>query len=117
MFDEIPDLAVFCSDVQNRVAIDPASGNVVGWIDLASPECEEQLLEFAGHPKFVGVRHVTQDEPDDDFIVRPDVLRGLAVLEKHGMPFDMLFYVKHLKHAATLAKPMKSRNSATDRGA
>ena len=77
---------------------------VVGWVDLASPLCERQLLEFKDHPKFVGVRHVTQDEPDDDFIVLPDVLRGLAVLDKHGVPFDMLFYVKHLRHAATLAK-------------
>jgi L-fuconolactonase len=76
---------------------------VVGWVDLASPQCEAQLLEFKEFPKFVGVRHVTQDEPDDDFIVRQDVLRGLRVLEKHGVPFDLLFYVKHLRHAATLA--------------
>ncbi len=77
---------------------------VVGWVDLASPDCERQLLDLKRHPKFVGVRHVTQDEPDDDFIVRDDVLRGLAVLEKHGVPFDLLFYVKHLRHAATLAR-------------
>ena len=38
---------------------------VVGWVDLASEACEEQLLEFAEHPKFVGIRHITQDEPDD----------------------------------------------------
>jgi len=77
---------------------------VVGWIDLTSEHCEEQLLEFKSHPKFVGVRHITHDEPDDNFIVRPDVLRGLAVLEKHRVPFDLLFYVKHLPHAATLAR-------------
>lgn len=77
---------------------------VVGWIDLASPACEEQLLEFRAHPKFVGVRHVTHDEPDDDFILRPDVLRGLQVLEQHQVPFDLLFYVQHLPHAATLAR-------------
>ena len=77
---------------------------VVGWVDLASPSCEQQLLEFKDDPKFVGVRHVTQDEPDDDFIVRPDVIRGLKVLEKHAVPFDLLFYVKHLRHAATLAR-------------
>ncbi len=77
---------------------------VVGWVDLASAECERQLLNVRDHPKFVGVRHVTQDEPDDDFIIRDDVLRGLGVLEKHGVPFDLLFYVKHLKHAATLAE-------------
>ena len=79
---------------------------VVGWVDLASEQCEEQLLEFRAHPKAVGVRHVTQDEPDDDFIIRPDVLRGLRVLEKHGVPFDLLFYVKHLRHAATLARAL-----------
>ncbi|MGF1582637.1 MAG: amidohydrolase family protein [Gemmataceae bacterium] len=76
---------------------------VVGWIDLASPQCEDQLLEFKNNPKFVGIRHVTHDEPDDDFIVRPEVIRGLKLLEKHNVPFDLLFYVKHLKHAATLA--------------
>lgn len=96
---------------ENRWALQLAAENdfiagVVGWVDLAAPECEQQLLEFQGHPAFVGVRHITQDEPDDDFIVRPDVMRGLKVLEKHGVPFDLLFYVKHLRHAATLAREL-----------
>lgn len=77
---------------------------VVGWVDLTSPQCEEQLLEFKDHPKFVGIRHITQGEPDDNFIIRDDVRRGLKVLEKHQVPFDLLFFVKHLKHAAPLAK-------------
>jgi L-fuconolactonase len=77
---------------------------LVGWVDLADEACEKQLLEFKDHPKFVGVRHVTQDEPDDDFIVRDDVLRGLRVLERHGVPFDLLFYVKHLRHVPSLAR-------------
>jgi L-fuconolactonase len=77
---------------------------VVGWVDLAGLDCERQLLEFKQHPKFVGVRHVTQDEPDDDFIVRPEVLRGLKVLQRHAVPFDLLFYARHLRHAATLAE-------------
>jgi L-fuconolactonase len=84
----------------------PFVAGVVGWVDLASPACEDQLRELRRHPKFVGVRHVTQDEPDDDFIVRPDVLRGLRVLEKHGVPFDLLFHVRHLRHAATLAREL-----------
>jgi L-fuconolactonase len=76
---------------------------VVGWVDLAGPACEDQVLQMKAHPKFVGVRHITQDEPED-FIVRPDVLRGLGVLEKHGVPFDLLFYARHLRHAPTLAQ-------------
>lgn len=79
---------------------------VVGWVDLASDDCEKQLEEFTPHERFVGIRHITQDEPDDDFIVRPEIIRGLKVLEKHQVPFDLLFYVKHLKHAATLGRQL-----------
>jgi len=82
----------------------PFLAGVVGWVDLSDERIEQQLDEFASNPKFVGVRHVTQDEPDDDFILRPDVLRGLAVLERRCVPFDLLFYVKHLPHAATLGR-------------
>lgn len=96
---------------ENRWALQFAADNdwicgVVGWIDLVSPECEAQLAEFRANPKFVGVRHITQGEPDDDFIIRPDVLSGLKVLQKHQVPFDVLFYVKHLKHAATLGREL-----------
>ncbi|MCP4784627.1 MAG: amidohydrolase family protein [Fuerstiella sp.] len=79
---------------------------VVGWVDLASDKCEEQLAEFKDHPKFVGIRHVVQDEPDDDFIIQPDILRGLKVLQKHGVPYDLLFYTKHLKHAVALGQTL-----------
>ncbi len=94
---------------ENRWVLDlaarhPFIAGVVGWVDLASEACEEQLQEFRSHPKFVGVRHVTHDEPDDDFILRPQVIRGLRVLQKHQTPFDLLFFVRHLKHAATLAR-------------
>ncbi len=94
---------------ENRWVLDLASqyeflAGVVGWVDLASPDCEPQLLEFLDHPQFVGIRHVTHDEPDDNFIVREDVVRGLKVLEKHQVPFDLLFFVRHLPHAAWLAE-------------
>jgi len=82
----------------------PWIAGVVGWVDLRSPRCEEQVLEFRRNPKFAGVRHVVQDEPDDDWIVRPPTLRGLRALEKHGVPFDLLFFTRHLRHAPTLAR-------------
>ena len=31
-------------------------------------------------------------------------MRGLKLLEKHQVPYDLLFYVKHLKHATTVAR-------------
>lgn len=96
---------------ENRWVLELAEQNdfiagVVGWVDLASERCEEQLLEFKDNPKFVGIRHITQDEPDDDFAIRPEIIRGMKVLQKHGVPFDLLFFVKHLKHAAKLAQEL-----------
>jgi L-fuconolactonase len=84
----------------------PFIAGVVGWVDLASPHCERQLLEFRKFPKFVGVRHIVQDEPDDDFLIRESVLRGLRALERHSVPFDLLLHVKHLHHVPTLARKL-----------
>ena len=94
---------------ENRWALglaeeNPQIAGVVGWVDLASDACEDQIVEFKSQPKFVGVRHIVQDEPDDDFVLREDVLRGFKLLEKHQVPFDLLFFVKHLRHAKTLAQ-------------
>jgi L-fuconolactonase len=76
---------------------------VVGWVDLADDDCESQIEKYKSKSKFVGVRHLVQGEPDNDFILRDDVSRGLALLEKYDLAYDLLFFVKHLKHAQTVA--------------
>ena len=58
----------------------PIIKGVVGWVDLKSPQVSEQLAEFSHHPRFVGVRHVVQDEPDDRFMLGADFQRGIAKL-------------------------------------
>ena len=55
---------------------------VVGWVDLRSEKVAEELAEFADHSKFVGVRHVVQDEEDDRFIVGKEFMRGVAFRER-----------------------------------
>ncbi|HYR59642.1 MAG TPA: amidohydrolase family protein, partial [Chthoniobacteraceae bacterium] len=42
----------------------PIIAGVVGWVDLRSERVGEQLAQLASNPKFRGVRHVVQDEPD-----------------------------------------------------
>lgn len=76
---------------------------VVGWVNLAASHCEADLVKLKEHSKFVGIRHITQDEPDDNFIIRPEILAGLKILETHAVPFDLLFFAKHLKHTPTVA--------------
>lgn len=77
----------------------PFIRGVVGWVDLRSPEVEAQLREFAAHPKFVGVRHVVQEEPDDRFMLGADFLRGLGQLRDFGLTYDLLIFPKQLPAA------------------
>lgn len=82
----------------------PAIQGVVGWVDLCSDKLPGRLAEFSRHPKFVGVRHVVQDEPDDQFMLRPDFLRGIARLREFNLTYDILIFPKHLPAAIQLVQ-------------
>jgi L-fuconolactonase len=73
---------------------------VVGWVDLCSPDLRRQLDRFGAHPKLCGVRHVVQDEPDDQFMLRDDFQRGLAALAAFDLTYDILIFPQHL-HVAS----------------
>ena len=77
---------------------------VVGWLDLCSPELPNQLERFANHPKLAGVRHVVQDEPDDEFVLRPDFRRGIAQLREFNLTYDLLLFPKHIPAAVRLVE-------------
>ena len=69
---------------------------VVGWVDLCSDQIESQLEKFAFHPKLVGIRHVIQDEADEDFILRKDFANGISLLKKYNLTYDILIFARHL---------------------
>jgi L-fuconolactonase len=69
---------------------------VVGWVDLRSPRLRFELESLAGKSKLVGVRHIVQSEPDDRFLLQPDFLRGIAMLEEFDLAYDILIYPRHL---------------------
>ena len=77
---------------------------VVGWVDLCSSDVQRQLEIFAAHPKFVGVRHIVQDEPDDEFVLRPEFMNGISQLNQFDLTYDLLLYPKHLRAAAQLVQ-------------
>jgi L-fuconolactonase len=81
----------------------PTVKGVVGWVDLRSDQLSEQLGEFSGNPRLVGVRHVVQDEPDDSFMLRPDFLRGVGQLGRHELVYDLLVFPRQLPAAIELA--------------
>jgi L-fuconolactonase len=52
--------------------------------------------EFAANPKLRGVRHVLQDEPDENHILREDFNRGIRELARHKLTYDILIFERHL---------------------
>jgi L-fuconolactonase len=87
---------------------------VVGWIDLRSPDVRSQLKPLVHNPKLVGVRHIVQSEPDDGFLLRPDFLRGISVLEEFDLAYDLLIYTKHLPVAIEFVQKFPRQRFVVD---
>jgi len=92
----------------------PAIKGVVGWVDLSSEKIDEQLAEFSPHSKFVGVRHVVQDEPDDQFMLRPEFMRGIGRLRQVDLAYDILIFPKQLAAAIQLVESFPEQSFVLD---
>ena len=75
---------------------------VVAWVDLSARDVAEVIAGLrtgAGGDWLIGVRHQVHDEPDPDWLRRPDVRRGLAAVEAAGLAFDLLVRARELPAA------------------
>jgi L-fuconolactonase len=73
---------------------------VVGWLPLASEELPALLDGLASQPLLKGVRHVVQDEPDPEFLLRDDFNRGITQLRPLDLTYDLLIRDHQLPIAA-----------------
>lgn len=69
---------------------------VVGWAPISCSTFPSILEELCSHPKLLGLRHVVQDEPDDNFILSKDFNVGVDRLAKENLVYDVLIFAKHL---------------------
>ncbi|MCF3174247.1 amidohydrolase family protein [Streptomyces sioyaensis] len=81
----------------------PLAG-VVGWADLRDPALAEVLAALPAG--LVGIRHQVQDEPDPDWLTRPDVLRGLGALADAGLVYDLLVTPRELPAAQAAVRAL-----------
>ena len=79
---------------------------VVAWVPLDQPELAAgQLDQLSARPKFAGIRNLIHDQPDPDWLLRPDVGAGLALLESADVPFDVVSVLpRHLSHVPFLSQ-------------
>ncbi|MEF9886831.1 amidohydrolase family protein [Streptomyces sp. P9-A4] len=96
--DETPEMLLVARD-SDLVA------GVVGWTDLTAPGVTDTLAALRERPggrHLVGIRHQVQSEPDAEWLLRPDVLRGLRAVAAAGLAYDLVI-LPHQLPAATAA--------------
>ena len=82
---------------------------VVGWIDLTDPAAADEIARLRSGPGgrwLVGIRHQVQDEPDPDWLTRPDVWAGIAAVGAAGLVYDLLVRPEHLPAALAVARAL-----------
>lgn len=69
---------------------------VVCWVPLDSPDVVRHLERFAADAKFKGVRHVLQDERDENFMLRKSFNVGIDALRAFDLVYDILILDRQL---------------------
>jgi L-fuconolactonase len=90
----------FLLDLADRHAF---IAGVVGWVDLRAPNLASRLEYFSQFETLRGFRHVAQAEADD-FLARPDVVKGVGELKQFRFTYDILVYPRQLPAAIQLVE-------------
>lgn len=87
---------------------------IVGWVDLRASDIDTVLKQYSKFPKLKGFRHVVQDEADNNFMLRPDFLNGIAALEKYNFTYDILIFPHQLEAALALIRRFPNQKFVID---
>jgi len=97
----------------------PVAG-VVGWADLTRPAVGDEIARLRAGPgggRLAGIRHLVQDEPDPDWLGRPDVRRGLRAVGAAGLAYDLLIRPLQLPAALAVTSALDEVRFVLDHGA
>jgi L-fuconolactonase len=87
--------------VSELAAIDPRIQGIVAFAPLELGDGARVHLEaLAQNPLVKGIRRIVQGEPDPEFSLRPDFVRGVQALPDYGLSCDICIYEKQM--AATV---------------
>lgn len=80
---------------------------VIGWVDLTGPSVGTTIDQLRGGPggnRLVGIRHQVHDEPDQSWLLRADVQRGLRAVRDADLVYDLLVRTHELPAARELVR-------------
>ena len=90
---------------------------VVGWVDLTDPDVASTLAGLLERPDGMylkGIRHQVHDEPDANWLLHPDVQRGLSAVADAGLVYDLLTKPPHLAAAIETARAVPNLTFVVD---
>ena len=90
-------------------AATPFVGGVVGWVDLTHAGVADAVAELRAGPggdRLVGIRHQVHDEPDPEWLARPEVRRGIRSVGAAGLVFDLLVRARELPVALATVRAL-----------
>jgi L-fucono-1,5-lactonase len=87
---------------------------VVGWLDLESNDFPALFELYSRQHKFVGIRPMLEDLPDDDWILRPQVMDSLRIIAQLDFPFDFLVRPRHLPYVAKALEEVSGLRAVID---
>jgi L-fuconolactonase len=80
---------------------DPRIRGIVPWAPLEKGgDAHADLARLAANPLVKGIRRIIQFEADPEFCLKPDFVRGVQSLSRHGLSFDLC--INHRQLANTL---------------
>ncbi len=81
--------------------VDPRIRGIVPWAPLEKGDAAEaDLARLASNPLIKGIRRIIQFEADQEFCLKPGFVRGVQLLARHGLSFDLC--INHTQLANTL---------------
>jgi L-fucono-1,5-lactonase len=98
----------------NLAAEDDSIAGVVGWLDMDDPGFSAQFERYRKSPKFIGLRPMLQDIPDDRWILHPNVLFALHLVADSDFPFEFLTYPRHLPFVFEVLESIPSLRAVID---
>ncbi len=86
---------------------------IVGWTDLQSTGVQARLEYYYQFSEVKGFRHIVQSE-SEDFLLRPDFCRGVALLEQYDFTYDILVFPNQLPSVLTFIKKFPNQKFVID---
>jgi L-fuconolactonase len=87
---------------------------VTGWLDLADRDFPRRLEHFRKDSKFVAIRPMIHDVPNDAWILEPQVLGNLKHISEVGFRFEFLTFPRHLPYVLRALEQVPELHAVMD---